>query len=127
MTHFIYVVHLLVGADYFINNELNSIVRFSGDHGLRIIPTKTSVVLFGMLIKKTFLKLRLLYPCRSFLSHYATMKGSCSVVVKFCDTLDGILIKCDKNIIQNVQNACLRFICGIRRCNHKTNNIREAS
>lgn len=80
-------------------------------------------------IQKAYAALRLLYPHRSYLS-ISTKKKLCEVLVlsqfTYCSPVIGPCLDSDCTArIQRVQNACIRFIFGIRKYEHVSHKLSE--
>lgn len=75
----------------------------------------------SQLIRKSFLKLKLIYSMRLLLNQ-ETKKQLCeSLILSNFNYADVVYHKCltryDENRIQLIQNACVRLICGLRKFN----------
>ena len=81
------------------------------------------------LIQKSFFALKVLYSNRHILNK-SLRKSLCETLVlsnfTYCDYIYGFCLDLEsKNRIQRVQNACVRFICGLRKFDHISHLYRD--
>lgn len=131
---------ILFGRSYVIS-EISERVKVKIDN--EVIPvvneTKNLGVIFDSglrfkkqvsnMIRNAYFKLKILFNSRHLLSHKLKIT-LCELFVlsqfNYCSTLYGFCIdKQDSNRIQKVQNACIRFIYGIRKYDHVTYKLKE--
>lgn len=116
------VIHLRMGGkEIAIVDEVKNLGLYI-DNSFRY---RTQIVKY---IQRAFINLRMLYQHRSYLAKDIKLLLCNSLVLShfvYCATVYGPCIDvCNQNRIQRVQNACLRYVYGIRKYDRISHTLR---
>lgn len=115
----------------YIDNELVPISNFARNLGLILDSHLRFKEHVTKLIQGAFCKLKVLYSSKDILNKKLKLMLCDSLILStfnFCDVVYGsCLDSVDIRRIQKVQNACLRFIYGIRRFESVSHKLLEAN
>lgn len=112
-----------------IDNNVLPIVQEAKNLGIVIDSNLRFKKQVNNMVKKAYLKLKILYVSKDMLTKNLKAILCDSLVLSqfnYCDVLYGFCIdKEDSRRIQVVQNSCIRFIYGIRKFNHVTHKLKD--